>query len=347
MKVMKIVHVTRSLVANSGVSVFVSRMANAMAKAGQEVSVRYTWFPELPVDDAVDSCSFKSLGELSFRPDAVHIHGLWSLDMVRAMSWCRKRGIKYFVSPHGGLMPRVLRRGWLKKHLFYWMFLRSNLNASAGIHCTGEGEVHAVQALGIKARMFIVPLGCDIPDVEFGRRKEKKVLFLSRLGEEKGLIYLLEAWNELRHDGWHLVLAGPDWEGYRRVLEKKIESEKILDVQLFGTADPMQRDALYRSAKLFVLPSPMENFSMVVLDALAYGLPVICTKGCPWKVIEESMCGWWIESNSCKALADALRGAMDKSENELISMGKRSRMVARLYSWGQLSKQLIGEYQKD
>lgn len=338
---MRILHVTRSLVANSGISVFVCRMANAMAKAGHEVSVRYTWKPELPVDGVVDSRAFKSLDELEFRPDVVHIHGLWSLDMALAMSWCRKHGVKYYVSPHGGLMPRVLRRGWLKKHLFYWMFLRKSLNASAGIHCTGEGEADAVRSLGIKVRTFIVPLGCDLHDLGGGRKKEKMVLFLSRLGEEKGIVYLLDAWNRLRHNGWRLVLAGPDWEGYRRVLEKKIEDERIEDVELFGPAGESQKDALYRAARLFVLPSPMENFSMVVLDALAYGVPVICTKGCPWKVIKERECGWWVDGDSVKALADAIGEAIALPKERLSEMGRRAADIASKFSWDKMAAKLL------
>ena len=338
---MKIVHVTRSLVANSGVSVFVSRMANAMSKVGHEVAVRYTWKPELPVDYAVDSRAFKSLDELTFRPDVVHVHGLWSLDMAQAMSWCRKHGVRYYVSPHGGLMPRVLRRGWLKKHLFYWMFLRRNLDSAAGIHCTGEGEADAVRSLGIKARTFIVPLGCDLPDLGGEVKKERMVLFLSRLGEEKGLVYLLDAWKLLRHDGWRLVLAGPDWEGYRRVLEKKIEDEQIVHVELFGPADATQKDALYRASRLFVLPSPMENFSMVVLDALAYGLPVICTKGCPWKVIQERKCGWWVDGDSAKALKDALGEAIALSEERLSEMGCCAADVAAEFSWDKMAEKLL------
>ena len=108
-------HITRSLIVNSGISVFVCRMAGAMSQLGHVVGVRYTWKPDMVIDDNVDSQQFCSLRELKSRPDVVHIHGLWSMDMVRAMDWCRNNHIKYYVSPHGGLMPRVMRRGWIKK----------------------------------------------------------------------------------------------------------------------------------------------------------------------------------------------------------------------------------------
>lgn len=344
--IMRVLHVTQSLILNSGISVFVCRVAGAMAKQGHHVSLRYNWGPDYPVDSRVDLKSYKSLSELAFRPDVVHIHGIWSFAMARAMSWCRKNGIRYYVSPHGGLMPRVLGRGWLKKHLFYWLFLRRNLNFSAGIHCTGEGEENAVHSLGIRARTFIVPLGCDLPDLKGECRKEKTVLFLSRIGEEKGLLYLLDAWKCLRHDGWRLVIAGPDWKGYRRVVEKKIKYDNVEDVVLSGPADEAQKDALYRAARLFVLPSPMENFSMVVLDALAYGVPVICTKGCPWEVLQERKCGWWVDSNSAKAIENALSEALMMPHGKLQEMGARAISVASEFSWDIQAMKLLSNYEK-
>lgn len=342
---MNIVHVTRSLIVNSGVSIFVSQMANAMAKAGQEVHLRYTWKPEISVDDKVDSQKFASLDELTFNPDIVHIHGVWLMDMVRAMNWCRKNHVKYFVSPHGGLMPRVLRRGWIKKHLFYWFLLRKNLNAAAGIHCTGDGEAEAIRGLGIKTKIFIVPLGCDIPNLHNDEKKENMILFLSRIGEEKGLSYLLDGWKVINHNGWRIVLAGPDWKGTRKGLEAKIRKEGIRDIEFFGSANATQKDMLYRKARVFVLPSPMENFSMGVLEALAYGLPVICTIGTPWKVIQDKGCGWWVNSNDSKALADALKEAISLSAEEIQNIQVKGLQIASEFSWHEQAQKMVDAYQ--
>lgn len=342
---LRIVHVTRSLIVNSGISVFVCRMADAMANVGHDVSLRYTWKPDMAVDEKVDSREFASLDELTFKPDVVHVHGLWSMDMVRAMEWCRNNCVKYFVSPHGGLMPRVLKYGWIKKHIFYWLFLRKNLNAAAGIHCTGEGEADAVHGLGIKAKTFIVPLGCDIPKLNPDEMKENMILFLSRIGEEKGLTYLLDAWKTIEHKGWRIVLAGPDWEGYRGTLEAKIKSEEIRDIEFFGPANAEQKDMLYRKARVFVLPSPMENFSMGVLDALAYGLPVICTKGTPWKAIHDKGCGWWINSNDPAALSDALKETMSLSSEEIQNIQIKAVQIAAEFSWRKQAQKMVDDYQ--
>ena len=343
---MRILHVTRSLIINSGVSVFVAELAGAQAALGHEVYLRYTWKPEYPVNSKVDCKSFKSLDELDFVPDLVHIHAFWSMDMVRAMMWCRRHNVKYIVSPHGGLMPRVFTKGWLRKHFFYQFFLRKNLQCAQAIHCTGDGEVSAVKGLGLGVPVVVAPLGCHLPEwpVKKMPSDSKKVLFLSRISEEKGLIYLLDAWKLVRHDGWRLVIAGPDCKGHLNLLKEKIRAENIAGIEFTGAADIKMKDMLYRMANLFVLPSPTENFSMVTLDALAYGVPVICTRGTPWRVLGEVKCGWWITPNDSRALADALQEAMSCSLQEVNRKGLASRKIAERYSWRGIGGALAQEY---
>ena len=112
-----------------------------------------------------------------------------------------------------------------------------------------------------------------------------------------------------------------------------------------GLADADKKDKLYRSASLFVLPSPNENFSIVVLDALAYGVPVICTKGTPWGCIAEKECGWWVEPNSVTALKDALSQALKGDFEILATMGLRGRNLAETeYSWAKVNENLINVY---
>lgn len=344
---MKILHIAHGLIVNSGISVFVAEIAGAQAEIGHEVYVRYKRRPDYPVSTKVDSSPYKRPDEYDFVPDIVHIHALWLLDMVRAMNWCRRRGIPYVVSPHGGLMPRVFSKGRLKKRMFYSLFLKKNLQCANAIHCTGDGEVAAVKKLGIQARTFISPLGCHLPEWPVKRMPSTKrtILFLSRIGEEKGLTYLLDAWRSVPHENWRLVIAGPDWKGHLDVLKSKIATEGIRDVEFPGLADGELKDRLYRRADLFVLSSPMENFSMVVLDALAYGVPVVCTKGTPWRAIEERRCGWWVDPNSSIAIATALQSAMNMPADEYNRLSCNARMLAESFDWKKIGSRLVESYE--
>lgn len=204
----------------------------------------------------------------------------------------------------------------------------------------------ALQALGswvcvVGVRGCRLPVGSEVKVK--GEGEQRMVLFLGRLGEEKGLELLLEAWKEIQITSGKLVLAGPSWQGYGEKLREKVEVEKIGGVEFAGPADEAMKDRLYRAADVFVLSSPMENFSLVVLEALAYGAPVICTKGTPWKCIEEQNCGWWIDYTR-ESFVRALKDALEASDEKLGEMGARARALAGTYDWRRVAERLTGLY---
>lgn len=339
---MKIVHVIQGLPRTAGTTVFVVELARQQILAGCDVKIIYYNTCD---DEMSDKCvEFgKSLDSLRYMPDVVHIHAIWSMCQLKAMQWCIKNSVRFIVSPHGSLMPRVFNKGWIKKHLVYWLLVKNKLQKASVIHCTGQGEVDAIQHLNLHPKIVQIPIGCNVC-LDFKKIRTKNILFLGRLGEEKGLVTLFDAWKLLNTD-WTLLIAGPSWKGYGEILEEKVRSEDIKNVKFLGSADEEMKDLLYRNADVFVLPSPVENFSIVVLDALAYGVPVICTRGTPWSEIERKKCGWWIEPNSAVAIADALRRAISMTPEELSAMGERGRVLAKeKYSWKHISCEMLKLY---
>jgi glycosyltransferase involved in cell wall biosynthesis len=84
---------------------------------------------------------------------------------------------------------------------------------------------------------------------------------------------------------------------------------------------------------------------MVVVEALAHGVPVLTTRGAPWEKLKMHSCGWWVDPTS-NGITDGLRLATKSSSETLQAMGQRGReMVAREYAWGQIAKQFIDRYQ--
>jgi glycosyltransferase involved in cell wall biosynthesis len=133
---------------------------------------------------------------------------------------------------------------------------------------------------------------------------KRVVLFLSRLHPIKGIDLLLLAWARVLNrplavgngyassltphptpfDNWHLLIAGPDENGYavsvkNRCLDDKTDSRVTFCGPLYGE----DKYGVMATADLFVLPTRNENFGIVVAEALACGVPVITTKGAPWQ----------------------------------------------------------------
>lgn len=340
---MKIFHALRGLEATSGISTFVVEICNRQAEAGHQVCFVYQRSLEHSFSPKVLVLQESDLGCLGWSPDIVHVHAIWTPFSVRILRWCVKKSIPFVVSPHGCLMPRVLNKGKLKKWIFLNFLLRPLLRKAKVWHCTGDGEVEACKSAGFNGPFEIIPIGCNIP--KLGGERRNTVLFLGRISEEKGLRILLDAWNVLRPEGWTLIVAGPDWFGERKRLEEKIVAEGIPNVSFTGVADAKLKDELYQKAKIFVLPSPMENFSAVVLDALAYSVPVIATKGTPWRAISERNCGWWIDQGVVP-LVEALDMALRMSDAERESMGARGRALAEeRYAWDAVVNKMLTTYE--
>lgn len=350
---MKIVQALRGLQETCGISLFVKEITRRHLDAGNECFYVGKFAPFCPVDSRL-KC-FRTEGGLDCigdKPDIVHIHSVWSMFSVRVMWWCRRNHVKYVVSPHGCLMPWVMKKGWLKKRLFFELFLRRNMDRAAFVHATTDFERKALRELGINSKIKVFPLGVTLPLLEEHSLKDSKrtILFLSRLSPEKGLVNLLEAWQRIPHDGWRLVLAGPDWFGHQKVLEEMIAREGITGVEFPGKVFGEKKSALYRSATFFVLPSFTENFSAVIADALAYGVPVITTKGTPWQVLEgtgqgeERRCGWWVDIGVAPLVA-VLKDAMFLAHDVYEKMSRNARnLVEHGYCWDTIARELQADY---
>ncbi len=104
--------------------------------------------------------------------------------------------------------------------------------------------------------------------------KSKTVLYVGRLSKEKGVDLLLDAWaiSIKNHPEWHLKIIGTGLEGDH--LKQKCQELDIQDsVSFLGEQKNLQ--PYYREAKFLCLPSREEGFGMVIVEAHAFGLPVL------------------------------------------------------------------------
>lgn len=107
--------------------------------------------------------------------------------------------------------------------------------------------------------------------------KKNEILFSGTLLERKGYRDLIRAYGKIatKHTDWKLVLAG---NGEVKLGQQIAKECGITDqCEFLGWVDGQAKDAAYRRASILCLPSYAEGFPMAVLDAWAYGLPVITT----------------------------------------------------------------------
>ena len=282
-----------------------------------------------------------------FHPDVFHGNGIWLPGNHATAALARRHGLPLIITPHGMLEPWALRQKAWKKRLALWLYQRRDLRGAACLHATAEAEAVQLRRLGFSQPVAVIPNGIDVPadvltavvagthDVDRADGDLRRtVLFLSRLHPKKGLLDLVRAWARLRPAGWRVQIAGPDEEGHRRVVETAIRAAGVdADFAFLGNLNDDRKWAVYRAANVFVLPSYSENFGMVVAEALAAGLPVITTRGAPWRELSDYRCGWWTEIGA-EPLGVALGSALALDDAARRAMGERGRDLAReKYLW--------------
>ena len=167
---MTILHALRGLEATSGISTFVVELCRFQIEAGHRVYFVYQRALELEHAQGVIVLREPDLQKLDVKFDIVHIHGIWAPFSVRMLKWSVCNKIPFVLSPHGCLMSRVLRKGRIKKWLFLNLFLRRLLNCASCWHCTGPEEVDACRSAGFKGPFRVIPLGCNIVNVDSPKR---------------------------------------------------------------------------------------------------------------------------------------------------------------------------------
>ena len=238
-----------------------------------------------------------------FKPDVVHLHGGWHPVLFFGARLAKRMGIPIVLSLHGSLRPVVVegdRR--LKKRLAWRLYQRRLVGLADVIHVSTETEREDLARLGFDKPAVVVPNGVDVGSAllrycgsalvgsngqwAMGHEAHTRtVLYLGRLHPIKGLDLLVSAWKQVVPDfnGWHLLIVGSDEKGELAKLREQVKQLELEDRITFG--DPAYGDEKSRimsDADLFVLPTRGENFGIVVVEALACGVPVITTKGAPW-----------------------------------------------------------------
>lgn len=305
----------------------------------------------LPLLGAVYSPGLRALVQRTCREAGtglVHDHGLWLPANHTVAAVCRELRLPFVVSPHGMLSADALQHDKGKKRLAWWAFQRRDLSSAAAVCVTSGQEADDVRAAGCSRPIAVIPHGVDMPALPTGNAAPegpRTALYLGRIHPIKGLLALVEAWAMVRPPGWRVVVAGPDEEGYRMVVQEAVERAGVGDAFAFpGAVFGAAKGALYESASLFVSPSLSESFGVTIAEALAHRLPVIATKGAPWAAIAREGCGWWVDPDA-RALAAAIREATSLPAAELRAMGSRGRtFVERNFDWARVVAMLVTLY---
>jgi glycosyltransferase involved in cell wall biosynthesis len=211
--------------------------------------------------------------------------------------------------------------------------LRNDGEAARADWCVAASTfcAQALVSVGVpRDRIQVIPLGVDVRKFVHGERRRTtvgplRVLFAGKLAVHKGISFLLAAVRRFGEGEVSLTLAGPSVGQ---------ESQLGLDassVHVLGQIDDMRR--VYAEHDVMVLPSLYEGFGLVVVEAMACGLPVIATtNSCAPDVVREGVDGFLVPAFDSDAIAQRLDWMLLNRER-LVDLGRNAAQRAMDFTW--------------
>lgn len=152
------------------------------------------------------------------------------------------------------------------------------------------------------------------------------ILYVGQLISRKGVLELLSAWSNIAGNiNATLVYVGGG--ALEQELKEHINKDSITNVVLTGAIDYDKIAIYYQAADCFILPTVEDNWSLVVPEAMACGLPVATTiyNGCHPELITKEN-GWVFDTYNEQSIIDTLQSIVDNKER-LKEMGEVSKRI--------------------
>lgn len=274
--------------------------------------------------------------------DVIHLTAVYSFPTLPALFLCKLSNKPVVWSPRGSLQrwqgsSKTLLKGYWEKLCYLVAPNRLVL------HVTSEDEAQAslYRFPGIKT--VVIPNGVEVPKqvTNVPRNGLLRLGYLGRIDPKKGIENLLIACEMLLFDKAFpllLTIGGTGNLSYTKTIYKFIEKLHLPPhVKIVGHIDGDKKRDFFENIDILLLPSHTENFGLVVAEALAHSVPVIASKGTPWKRVEEVGCGLWVDNNP-GSLAKAI---IHMSQMPLLEMGKKGQeWMKQEFSWAHVAKKM-------
>lgn len=207
--------------------------------------------------------------------DFVHAH--WLIPQGILSAFCHT---PFLVTGHGGDV------GELNGSVFHMLKNRCLKKAAAITVVSKHLQNILSEKYGCR-NVSVIPMGCNTsyftPSMReenfFSQNGKKVILFVGRLAEKKGCAYLIKAMQQV--DALLVIAGSGPLEASCKALVKELHLED--KVRFLGPKPHTELRRIYASADIFAAPSvtakggDVEGFGLVILEAMASGLPVIAS----------------------------------------------------------------------
>lgn len=274
----------------------------------------------------------------------------------------KAKGAKVIWGPMGGaqVTPKPLKayeknqfaaafREFVNKSCSWNPFYRNAIKQYKAIYCINkETQIQIEKIVGKSVELLPeLALREEYRNIDYFKQNNQscKIVFVGRLIGKKGIAFLVDALSYMPNDlSWKLDIYGDGAD--RESIEKKIENSAVANhINLLGNRPLNQISEAYKTADIFVLPSLRETSGNVLLEAMAYAVPIVafdtsfCSQlkevGCgifvnteqPLDNIKADFCNAIVTLGQNKELAKQLGQNGYKYANEKLTWDEKYKMV--------------------
>jgi glycosyltransferase involved in cell wall biosynthesis len=269
--------------------------------------------------------------------DVLVIHGYYLPWVLPTALLAAALGTAVVVTPHGALTAHQQKTSVRKKLIFDRTLGRAIRAVLTGFVTGSETEATELRAKFPKAAVMVAGVGTTMPALDIDVRpwnSPLRLLALSRIAPKKRHDLILGALRVLRDRGipaeLDVVGTGPN------ELVANLHSLATTlgigeQVRFHNQKSGAEKEAFYRNADLYLLPSDDENFGISLAESLAHGLPAIASTGVASAMVMDESAGRVLDLPTEESIADAIV-ELRSGDRAAMSQGARACAEAN-FSW--------------
>ena len=233
-----------------------------------------------------------------------------------------------FLSP--GLEPeRRLRRK------------RAELDLADVVVCASSFVKNSLAQHGFPAaKLRVLPYGVTVPATRLRTERQPRplrLLYAGSIGPHKGIHHLFQALRELPENAVHLTLAGQWVPGFRNWIERRF----TVPFHDAGRLAAPRLSAEYRNADILLFPALRDGFGLVLVEAMAHGLPVIASTSCAAPdLIRDGVEGLVVPPSDPVRLREAIQTLLDRPQL-VAAMAEAAYKLSRTLTWEKYHTQVL------
>ena len=272
--------------------------------------------------------------------DICHTHFIIPTGIV---SYLNKNKIPYIITSHGSDVPNYNPDRFRIQHKLLKPLWNEIVKNAECITSPSEYLKNLILENFDKEnycdKIKVIPNGIHSENFN-PKKKEKKVLVVTRLFERKGVQYIIDAMRDIKN--YELVICGDG--PYLKKLEHQISKLNVTNIHLLGYISYERLKYEYETSSIFVFTSTAESFGIVLLEAMSSGCAIITTNnsGCSEVVDDAALLVRPKKSSNIKeALIKLINN--DQLRNELGA--KARKRVEENFTWKIIAEQYLSVYE--